>query len=63
MKITKVSQLTGKRNTLDINVTYQELERHRNGEFAQHVWPNLTSDEREFLISGITPTEWNQTFG
>jgi len=24
--------------------------------------PNLTSEEREFIMTGITPAEWNEMF-
>jgi len=29
---------------------------------VQDAFPNMDKDDREFLISGITPTEWNQMF-
>jgi len=30
---------------------------------AQDAFPFLSHTEREFLISGITPDEWNELFG
>lgn len=29
----------------------------------QNAFPFLTPDEREFLITGITPTEWDEEMG
>jgi hypothetical protein len=34
----------------------------KEGEFAQNAFPDLTAEEREFLISGTTPDEWNDIF-
>lgn len=33
------------------------------GKFIQDAFDNLSSDEREFLITGITPEEWKALFG
>lgn len=33
------------------------------GKLAQDAFPFLSHEEREFLISGITPDEWNEIFG
>lgn len=64
MLVTKVSSLTGKENTMDLNVTQEQLDRHASRtELAQHIFPDLSREEREFLISGITPKEWNKMFG
>jgi len=63
MEITRTSSLTGKENTMDLDVTEQQIYDHRNGVKAQDAYPNLTAPEREFLISGATPDEWNEYFG
>ena len=34
-----------------------------NRELIQNVFPKLTPDDREFLISGWTPAEWNKKIG
>jgi len=31
-------------------------------EFAQTAFPELSDDQREFLITGITPGEWDRLF-
>jgi predicted esterase len=32
------------------------------GQFIQKAFDNLNAEEREFLITGITPSEWNEAF-
>lgn len=34
-----------------------------DGAFVQDAFPMLSADYREFLISGITPEEWEKMFG
>lgn len=63
MKITKVSPVTGKPNTLDIPVTEEQIMAWQNGQLIQNAMPNLTADEREFLMTGMTSADWNATFG
>lgn len=36
--------------------------RWQNREHIQHVAPELSADEREFLISGLTPAMFNDMF-
>ena len=67
MNITKISSLTGIEHTLNINVTEDELlrveNRYNSKELIQNIVPNLTMDEREFLMTGITNEEWVKVFG
>jgi len=34
-----------------------------NGEHAQTALPKVSADDREFLISGISPAGWKKAFG
>jgi len=63
MKITKKSGLTGNTSVREIAVTMAQLEAWRGGELIQWVMPELSNDDREFLMTGITPEEWDATFG
>lgn len=63
MKITNTSSLTGKEHTLEIDITQDQLKRWLGGELIQNVCPTMTSDDREFLISGATKEEWEAFFG
>ena len=63
MKITKKSILTGDFTTMNIDVTPQQLATYLGGTvLIQDVMPDVSAEEREFLISGITPDEWNKAF-
>lgn len=67
MQITKKSILTGNENTLDIDITPEQLEKVNNrrelGLAIQNIVPHLCADDREFLINGITPEESKHFFG
>jgi len=63
MKVTKQSKLSGRVHSMELDVTDVELKRWHEGEYIQHVFPNLNSNEREFLITGITADEWDAAFG
>lgn len=63
MQITKVSPLTGRENTLDIPVSEEQLARWRLGEGPiQNIMPELTPDQREFLMTGYTKEDWATMF-
>lgn len=63
MKISRVSPLTGKTNVMDLDIDPSTLQRWLQGEgFAQDMFPQLSADEREFLISGYTPENWATLF-
>ena len=63
MIITRKSPFSGAENTMDIPITGEELARLESGETLQAVVPHLSADHREFLITGITPTEWDVFLG
>jgi hypothetical protein len=67
MLVTNTSQLSGKETTLELDITHEQMERFENrranGEYVQTIFPNLTPAEREFLLTGISPIEWEQIFG
>ena len=62
MQITKRSMVSGKDNTRDIAVTQAQLDAWRPGVLIQDAFPHLSDDDREFLMTGITPEEWDEHF-
>jgi len=66
MKITKVSPFTGIERTMDLDIDQSHLDRianrYKTGELIQNIVPHLSAEEREFLISGLVPSEWNKLF-
>ena len=63
MLISKVSAISNKMHTMDIDVTDEQLQDWREGTSIQDAMPNLTPDEREFIKTGITSKEWDEMFG
>jgi hypothetical protein len=62
MLITRTSTLSGHTSSMDIDVTLEQVASWEQGELVQNAMPNLSADEREFIMTGITPTEWNEMF-
>jgi len=62
MLITKQSALSGKTHTKDIIVTQEQIDAWKGGMMIQDAMPNVSDDDREFLLTGITPDEWNGVF-
>ena len=63
MEITRRSQLSGITRTMSLPVSQAQLDSWKAGALAQNVFTNLTPDEREFVMTGITSEEWEEAFG
>ena len=65
IQVTKQSIITRKMNTMELPITQEHLDMYETvGDIlVQDAFPNLDIGQREFLISGITPDEWVETFG
>ena len=63
MKITRTSRLTGKTSVMDLKVTQAQLDAWVDGMLIQDAMPQLPPEHREFLMTGITPDEWDSVFG
>ena len=65
--VRKASQLTGKLTEIlvgiDIQSFFQAFDAWDAGEPIQVAFPSLSADEREFIMTGITPQEWEAAFG
>lgn len=62
MLITKRSVVSYKDHTLDIPITQAQYDQWQTGTLIQDCMPNLSPGQREFLITGITPSEWDSIF-
>lgn len=62
MLITRKSQVSGEVRTLDIPCTQEQYDAYMAGKYIQVAMPNISPDEREFIISGVTLEEWNDLF-
>ena len=62
MLITKTSILSGKTRTKEINVNQSQIDKWVAGMFIQDAMPDVSVDEREFIMTGSTPEEWDLYF-
>ena len=61
-RVQRTSVLSGKIHVREIDVDPEKLASWLAGSeegYIQDVFPNLSADDREFLLSGITPEEWD----
>jgi hypothetical protein len=56
--------LTEKTNTLEINVTEEQVSEFYspNRRLIQDIFPNISRSEAEFIKSGVTDEEWKTLF-
>lgn len=57
MKISKLSIFSGEINTMDIAVTMEQINVWLSGKLIQDAMPNISAEEREFIMTGMTPKE------
>jgi hypothetical protein len=66
MEIIRQSQLSGAISVMEIDITEEQLarveNRRANQELIQNIVPHLPKEEREFLVTGSTPEEWELAF-
>ena len=63
----RTSTHSGKENEMlfthvSVNQFKRDYERWQSGVLIQEAFPYLSDEEREFIISGITPEEWSDIF-
>ena len=59
VELTRSSDFTGDVNSMVIPTTQGKLDRYYGGkECVQDVFPHLDADQREFIMTGVTPAEW-----
>lgn len=64
MLVTKKCYLNGRTYTMEIPLLTPEKLRliEYRDQNIQEIAPELSADEREFLMTGITATLWDETF-
>ena len=62
MMISMKDPFTGEVNTMDIPVTQDQMDLWQSGVLIQNAMPNLTPDQREFIMTGITADSWDNLF-
>jgi len=62
MLITRNSPFTGTTISMNIDITQAQLDAWQAGALIQDAMPNISADEREFIMTGITAEEWDELF-
>ena len=64
IEIERVSPLTGITNKMYMHISAEQVEEWNRpaGErrLVQDIFPNLSEDEREFIMTGYTPQDWKK---
>ena len=64
--LARTSPISGKQNLLEIPLSIDAynlgMAAWRRGALIQDAFPTLAADVREFIMSGITPKEWDEMF-
>lgn len=63
MKIIRTSPFSGITRTREFDISPTEYQAWVDGTVIQDAMPNLNPSEREFIMTGITDTEWDDFFG
>ena len=64
MNITRVCPITRNVNTLHVEgATPEGLKAWKNGALIQDALPEVSPENREFIMTGITPSMWDHLFG
>lgn len=65
MLVTRRSPLSRRETTLDLDVSIDQMEEFQlsiRRRTIQDIFPNLTAEQREFILTGYTPEDWAKMF-
>lgn len=63
MIVTRKSMLSGIERSIDLPITEEQVRRWNAREgYIQEIFSNLSADECEFIMTGISAEEWDDTF-
>ena len=54
---------SGIERTLELPITLAEYHAWESGTLIQDAMPELSADQREFVMTGLTSEEWDSEFG
>lgn len=58
MLVTRRSIFSGITRSIELPITDEQYSNWQKGQLIQLAMPNLTEDQREFILSGATAEEW-----
>lgn len=60
--VTRTSAFSGKIHTMRIPATKEQFDKWHKGGLIQECFPWASADQREFILTGFTPEEWDAAF-
>lgn len=60
MLITRTSIFSGITRSMELPISEEEWNAYMNGALIQIAFPHLDEDEREFILTGAIPEEWDE---
>tara|TARA_B110000444_G_C18634025_1_gene498246 strand:+ start:460 stop:651 length:192 start_codon:yes stop_codon:yes gene_type:complete len=63
MLVYRKSPVSNRINVQEIDVTEEQIKDWEDGTLIQNAMPLLTTDEREYIKTGITREEWDSING
>ena len=65
-EVIRVSPLTGNTNVMYMDISDAQIEEWNDADrtrLIQDIFPNLNDDEREFIMTGYTVSDWRAIYG
>jgi hypothetical protein len=62
MLVFRTNPFNGEDNTMDLDITPEQVAAYEAGALLQNAFPQLSADEREFYKTGITAESWDEMF-
>lgn len=63
ISVTRTSMFSGITRTIELDITDEQMHDYNSGTLIQNAFTNLSEDEREFFMTGVTAEEWDEFFG
>ena len=63
VEIERISPLTGNWNKIYVDITQEQIEEWNSPtrvRLIQDIFPNLSEEEREFIMTGYTSADWKE---
>ena len=62
MLIKRQSPMSGDWNEKEIPITKEQMDAYESGTAIQVAMPNISADDREFILTGATAEDWATLF-
>ena len=65
-EVVRVSPLTGNTNVMYMDISDDQINEWNDANrtrLIQDIFPNLNDDEREFIMTGYTVSDWRAIYG